>query len=123
VGRHCPCASPLPFVGRTFLSDAFDLSVAVWTSHTLWVATACVGRTFLSDAFDLSVALWTSHTLWVATAHVGRTFLSDAFDLELLGNRALAGRTRKIYTGPDVHSSQIIVWIIAKIRSLGQTLP
>jgi hypothetical protein len=70
-------------VGRTFLSDAFDLSVALWTSHTLWVATSCVGRTFLSDAFDLYVALSTSHTLWAATAFVGRTFLSDAFDLSV----------------------------------------
>jgi hypothetical protein len=86
ASRNIP-AAPLPVwvatacVGRTFLSDAFDLSVALWTSHTLWVATSCVGRTFLSDAFDLYVALSTSHTLWAATAFVGRTFLSDAFDL------------------------------------------
>ncbi len=88
ASRNIPVA-PLPVwvatacVGRTFLSDAFDLSVALWTSHTLWAATSRVGRTFLSGAFDLSVALWTSHTLWVATSCVGRTFLSDAFDVSV----------------------------------------
>jgi REP element-mobilizing transposase RayT len=44
-------------VGRTLLSDAFDLGVDVGVALAVGVAIASVGRTLLSDASDLAVNL------------------------------------------------------------------
>jgi hypothetical protein len=64
-------------VGRTLLSDAFDVGVDL--AAAVGVEAARVGRTLLSDAFDVEVDL--AVAVGVEAARVGRTLLSDAFDV------------------------------------------
>jgi hypothetical protein len=66
-------------VGRTLLSDAFDLGVEV--AVALAVAVGSVDRTLLSDAFDLGVEV--AVALGVAVGSVDQTFLSAAFNFEV----------------------------------------
>ena len=49
------------------------------SSHQQGSKTPCVGRTLLSDAFDLGVEVAVG--VDVAVASMGRTLLSDVFDL------------------------------------------